>query len=75
MSTWFPDDAIMDGAEGLMCIRMQGDGLVRISLYHRTNFNHHDLSKIAIKYGGGGHKGACGFEITTKQAIELGIIR
>lgn len=33
----------------------------RVSLYHAPGKEHHDLSKIATKYGGGGHKGACGF--------------
>jgi len=35
----------------------------RFSLYHATGKEHHDLSKIAVKYGGGGHRGACGFEM------------
>jgi hypothetical protein len=33
-----------------------------ISLYHAPGKEHHDLSNIAKKYGGGGHKGACGFQ-------------
>jgi hypothetical protein len=33
----------------------------RISLYHAPGKEHHDLSEIAVKHGGGGHKGACGF--------------
>lgn len=32
-----------------------------VSLYHAPGKEHHDLSKIAVKYGGGGHRGACGF--------------
>lgn len=32
-----------------------------VSLYHAPGKEHHDLSLIASKYGGGGHKGACGF--------------
>lgn len=34
----------------------------RISLYHAPHNTQVDLSKIAVKYGGGGHRGACGFE-------------
>jgi uncharacterized protein len=34
----------------------------RVSLYHAPGKEHHDLSKIAVKYGGGGHRGACGFK-------------
>lgn len=32
-----------------------------VSLYHAPGKEQHDLSKIASKYGGGGHRGACGF--------------
>jgi hypothetical protein len=32
-----------------------------VSLYHAPGREHHDLSAIAIKHGGGGHRGACGF--------------
>jgi len=32
-----------------------------ISLYHAPGKEHHDLSLIAVKHGGGGHRGACGF--------------
>lgn len=32
-----------------------------VSLYHVPGKEHHDLSKLAVKHGGGGHKGACGF--------------
>jgi hypothetical protein len=35
-----------------------------VSLYHAPGHNHHDLSTIAVKYGGGGHRGACGFRST-----------
>jgi len=34
-----------------------------ISLYHAPGKEHHDLSKIAVKFGGGGHRGACGFRL------------
>lgn len=34
---------------------------VFVSLYHAPGHEDIDLSKIAVKYGGGGHKGACGF--------------
>lgn len=36
-----------------------------ISLYHAPGKEHHDLSAIAKKFGGGGHKGACGFQCKT----------
>lgn len=37
----------------------------RISLYHAPHRTDVDLSVIATKYGGGGHRGACGFECKT----------
>lgn len=43
------------------------NGDVMVSLYHIAGKEHHDLSKIAVKYGGGGHKGACGFRVTLTQ--------
>ena len=42
--------------------RWTGDA-VTVSLYHAPGREHLDLSKIAVKHGGGGHKGACGFRI------------
>ncbi len=36
-----------------------------VSLYHANHRTELDLSKIAVKYDGGGHRGACGF-VTTK---------
>jgi len=37
-------------------------GKWEVSLYHAPGKEHHDLSQIAVKYGGGGHRGACGFK-------------
>jgi hypothetical protein len=34
-----------------------------VSLYHSANNNTIDLSLIAKKFGGGGHRGACGFTV------------
>lgn len=36
-----------------------------VSLYHAPGKEHHDLSVIAVKHGGGGHRGACGFRANT----------
>ena len=35
-----------------------------VSMYHSMCHTQLDLSKIAVKYGGGGHKYACGFQCT-----------
>lgn len=47
------------------------DNMVMVSLYHIAGKEHHDLSKIAVKYGGGGHKGACGFRVTLMELEEI----
>lgn len=39
-------------------------GKWEVSLYHAPGKEHHDLSQIAVKHGGGGHRGACGFQAT-----------
>lgn len=37
----------------------------KVSLYHAAHRTDLDLSVIAVKHGGGGHRGACGFEAKT----------
>jgi hypothetical protein len=44
---------------------------VTVSLYHAPGNEHHDLSLIAVKYKGGGHKGACGLRITLGKLEEI----
>lgn len=46
--------------DALLAFYFQGKAWV-VSLYHAKHRTDLDLSKIAVKYGGGGHKGACGF--------------
>lgn len=46
--------------DGLMGFYFDGQKY-RVSLYHSPHHKEHDLSLIAVKYGGGGHRGACGF--------------
>jgi hypothetical protein len=54
------------------CFAWRFDGKqVLVSLYHIEGKTHHDLSLIAVKYGGGGHKGACGFRITLGKLEEI----
>ena len=51
--------------EALLGFKWDGKlGKWRVSLYHAPGHEHHDLSQIAVKFGGGGHRGACGFELT-----------
>lgn len=48
------------GHDALMMFYFNGLKWV-VSLYHALHRNDLDLSAIAVKHGGGGHKGACGF--------------
>jgi hypothetical protein len=48
------------GHDALMAFFFNGRGWT-FSLYHAQHRKDLDLSAIATKYGGGGHKGACGF--------------
>jgi hypothetical protein len=41
----------------------KGEQPVMVSLYHAPGHEDIDLSVIATKWGGGGHKGACGFRV------------
>lgn len=58
------DSADQTGIDGLLAFSYNGNqGKWTCSLYHSITNKEHDLSVIASKYGGGGHKGACGFEV------------
>lgn len=46
--------------DALLGYRFDGEKF-QVSLYHAPDKEQHDLSEIAKKYRGGGHKGACGF--------------
>lgn len=52
------------GHDALLGFRFDGKSWM-VSLYHAAHRKDLDLSEIAQKYGGGGHRGACGF--TCKQ--------
>lgn len=57
-------------ADALMMWRFDG-AKVAVSLYqapHRTDL---DLSTIALEYGGGGHRGACGFTLSLGHAAAI----
>lgn len=59
--------------EALFGFKWDGDQW-QISLYHIDDKTDIDLSLIAVKFGGGGHRGACGFRMSTVQMHEMGII-
>lgn len=50
------------GHDALMAFFWNGKGWT-VSLYHAKHNTTIDLSLIAVKYGGGGHRGACGFRV------------
>ena len=54
------ESAAQPNHDGLMGFYFTGQEW-RVSLYHSPHHREHDLSAIAVKYGGGGHRGACGF--------------
>lgn len=54
------------------CLAWRWDGKqAYMSLYHVEGHTDIDLSLIATKYGGGGHKGACGFRCTLGRLSEI----
>jgi len=48
--------------EGLCVWSVNAKGRCAVRMYHAPGHEHLDLSKIATARGGGGHRGACGFE-------------
>lgn len=56
--------------DALLGFNYDGNGW-RISLYHAPGKEHHDLSLIAVKHGGGGHRGACGFRMDDIEMMAL----
>lgn len=56
------------GHDALLGFRFDGKSWM-VSLYHAKHRTDLDLSEIAKKYGGGGHRGACGFTCKTLPFI------
>lgn len=63
-NTFASRDIPETGHDALMGFNFNGK-LWTVSLYHAKHRTDLDLSKIAVKHGGGGHKGACGFTSAT----------
>lgn len=57
------ESAALPEHDGLMGFYWDGKQWC-VSLYHSPHHKEHDLSAIAVKYGGGGHRGACGFRVS-----------
>jgi len=60
--TFDAKDVPETGHDALMAFYYNGTGW-SFSLYHAKHRKDLDLSLIASKYGGGGHRGACGFRM------------
>lgn len=64
--------AIRPEHDALFAWRYDGKtGNCIVSLYHAPGKEHHDLSLIATQMGGGGHRGACGFQCSLEQLSKL----
>ena len=59
--TFMAKDVPETGHEALMGFFYNGSHW-KFSLYHAQHRTDLDLSAIAVKWGGGGHRGACGFQ-------------
>ena len=56
------NSAILPSHDALLLFHYSGpEKGYMVSLYHAPGKEHHDLSLIAKRYKGGGHRGACGF--------------
>lgn len=66
--TFASKDVPETGHDALLMFYFQGTSWV-VSLYHAAHHTDLDLSEIAKKYGGGGHRGACGFTCKTLPFI------
>lgn len=68
--TFASKDVPETGHDALMGFRFNGNQWT-FSLYHAKHRTDLDLSVIAVEFGGGGHRGACGFQATTAQAMDI----
>jgi len=58
--TFAAKDVPETGHDAILGFRWTGKAWM-VGLYHASHRKELDLSKIAVRYGGGGHRGACGF--------------
>jgi len=59
--TFAAKDVPETGHDALLAFYWNG-AAYKVSLYHARHRTDIDLSQIAVKHSGGGHRGACGFE-------------
>lgn len=66
------DSAVLPHHQGLMAWVYDGQTKkVTVSMYHAEHHTHLDFSTIAKEFGGGGHAGACGFQITLDEFHDI----
>src|SRR5438132_10770821 len=64
--------AVLPQHEGLLAWVYDGQTRkVTVSLYHSPEHHNLDFSDIAKEFGGGGHAGACGFQIELENFIDI----
>lgn len=63
------EGADMEGVDALMSWVHDGSK-VKVSLYHAPGQTERDLSEIAKDMGGGGHRGACGFYVSSLTEMD-----
>jgi len=67
--TFMSKDVPETGHDALMGFYFDGQKW-NVSLYHAKHNTGIDLSQIAVKFGGGGHRGACGFRVDKLPFIQ-----
>lgn len=67
-------DSEATGHEALMAFYWNGREW-SVSMYHAAHRKDLDLSLIAVKYGGGGHRGACGFRVKAEGGAALPFVQ
>ena len=74
-SLWFENPKKDLEFDALMSVRLSGKGTASISLYRKEGDTESDLSMIATLFGGGGHKGACGFQLSLEDAVKYHLVQ
>lgn len=72
--TFAAKDVPETGHDALMGVSWDGKSW-KVSLYHAKHRTDLDLSAIAVKYGGGGHRGACGFQADTGWMLGMQLLK
>lgn len=69
-NTFAAKDVPETGHDALLAFYCTGKDF-SVSMYHAAHRKDLDLSAIAVKYGGGGHRGACGFRAKALPFLQI----